>query len=52
MKRTKKLNGGNDTVKLYDLLDILTEIESVMLNPQYATLFSYCNSSSGVIPFD
>jgi hypothetical protein len=37
-------------VKLYDLLDILTEIESVMLNSQYATLFSYYNSSSGVIP--
>ena len=41
---------NKDNVKLYDLLDILTEIESVMLNPQYATLFSYYNSSSGVIP--
>ena len=40
---------NKDNVKLYDLLDILTEIESVMLNPQYATLFSYYNSSSGVI---
>ena len=41
---------NKDNMKLYDLLDILTEIESVMLNPQYATLFSYYNSSSGVIP--
>jgi hypothetical protein len=41
---------NKDNVKLYDLLDILTEIEFVMLNPQYATLFSYYNSSSGVIP--
>jgi len=53
MKR--KLNSfptltSKDNVKLYDLLDILTEIESVMLNPQYATLLSYYNSSSGVIP--
>ena len=38
---------NKDNVKLYDLLDI---IESVMLNPQYATLLSYYNSSSGVIP--
>ena len=41
MKR--KLNSfptltNNDNVKLYDLLDILTEIESVMLNPQYMLL--------------
>ena len=51
----RKLNSfptltNKDNVKLYDLLDILTEIESVMLNPQYATLLSYYNSSSGVIP--
>jgi hypothetical protein len=41
MKR--KLNSfptltNKDNVKLYDLLDILTEIESVMLNPQYMLL--------------
>ena len=53
MKR--KLNSfptltSKENVKLYDLLDILTEIESAMLHPQYATLFSYYNSSSGVIP--
>ena len=53
MKR--KLNShhtltNKDNLKLYDLLDLLTEIESVMLNLRYATLFSYYNSSSGVIP--
>jgi hypothetical protein len=53
MKR--KLNShptltNKDNVKLYDLLDLLTEIESVMLNLRYTTLFSYYNSSSGVIP--
>ncbi|XP_056022091.1 uncharacterized protein LOC125651089 [Ostrea edulis] len=36
--------------KLYDLLDILTEIESVKENPTYAILVSYFDSSSGVIP--
>ncbi|XP_056020363.1 uncharacterized protein LOC125680242 [Ostrea edulis] len=36
--------------KLYDLLDILTEIESVKENPTYAILLSYFDSSSGVIP--
>ena len=41
---------NKDCVKLYDLLDILTEVESVMLNPKYATLLSYYNSSSGVTP--
>ena len=39
-----------DPKKLYDLLDILTEIESVKENPQYATLLSYYDSSSGVNP--
>ncbi|CAC5421662.1 unnamed protein product [Mytilus coruscus] len=41
---------NKDCVKLYDLLDILTEIESSMLNPKYTTLLSYYNSSSGINP--
>lgn len=36
--------------KLYDLLDILGEIESVMANPTYTQLLSYFNTSSGVNP--
>lgn len=36
---------------LYDLFDILTEIESANDNEQYATLLSYYDSSSGVNPF-
>ena len=36
---------------VFDLLDILTKIESVKENPQYATLLSYYDSSSGVNPF-
>lgn len=35
---------------LYDLLDILTEIESATENEKYATLLSYYDSSSGVSP--
>ncbi|XP_071147616.1 uncharacterized protein [Mytilus edulis] len=51
----RKLNAfqtitNKDCVKLYDLLDILTEIESSMLNPKYTTLLSYYNSSSGINP--
>ena len=36
--------------KLYDLLDILSEIESAKENPRYSVLLSYFDSSSGVIP--
>ena len=43
-----KLN--KDMTKLYDLLDILCEVESIKANPQYATLLSYFDSSSGVTP--
>lgn len=39
-----------DPKMLYDLLDILTEIESAKENDQYVTLLSYYDSSSGVIP--
>ena len=51
----KKLNlfpnlTNKDNQKLYDLLDILTEIESALVNPLYTTLLSYFNSSSGVAP--
>lgn len=35
---------------LYDLVDILTVIESAKENEQYATLLSYYDSSSGVNP--
>jgi hypothetical protein len=36
--------------KLYELVDIMIEIESLMANPQYTVLLSYFNSSSGVLP--
>ena len=39
-----------DPKRLYDLLDILTEIESIKENPRYAILLSYFDSSSGVTP--
>jgi hypothetical protein len=41
---------SKDPKRLYDLLDILTEIESVKENPRYAILLSYFDSSSGVTP--
>ena len=49
----KKLNAfphftNKDARKLYDLLDILTEIESAKANPQYSTLLAYFDSSSGI----
>ena len=39
-----------DYRKLYDLTDILSQIESSKEDPQYSTLLSYYDSSSGVIP--
>lgn len=36
--------------KLYDLSDVMSEIESVKDNEQYATLFAYYDSSIGVNP--
>ena len=36
--------------RLYDLLDILTEIECTKENVGYSTLLSYFDSSSGVLP--
>jgi len=43
-----KLN--RDYTRLYQLSDILSEIESCKENPKYATLLSYFDSSSGVRP--
>jgi hypothetical protein len=42
--------GNKDNKKLYELVDIMIEIESRMANPQYTVLLSYFNSSSGVLP--
>ena len=42
--------GNKDNKKLYELVDIMIEIESLMANPQYTVLLSYFNSSSGVLP--
>lgn len=36
--------------KLYDLLDILSEIESMKEDPRYRTLLSYYDSSAGINP--
>ncbi|XP_062603438.1 uncharacterized protein LOC134265202 [Saccostrea cucullata] len=41
---------NKDHGKLYDLVDILTEIECAMADPQYSLLLSYFNSSTGVLP--
>lgn len=37
-----------DYKKLYDLSDLLSEIESVKANPSYSTLLAYFDASSGV----
>ena len=42
--------GPKDSVKLYELSDILTEIESLKEDPKYATLLAYFDSSVGVSP--
>jgi len=39
-----------DNNKLYDLSDIVSELESIKEDEQYLTLMSYYDSSSGVIP--
>ena len=41
---------GKDYGKLYELSDLLAEIESVKTNEKYRTLFSYYDSLSGVNP--
>ena len=40
-----------DNKKLFDLADIVSEIESIKQDPQYAALLGYYDSSSGVNPF-
>lgn len=40
----------NDGKKLYDLADLLTEIAAIKEDPTYATLLSYFDSSSGILP--
>ena len=39
-----------DPKKLYDLLDILTQIVSIKKNPKYSTIFSYYDTSVGIVP--
>ena len=51
----KKLNefpklGPKDSVKLYELSDTLSEIESLKEDPKYATLLAYFDSSVGISP--
>ena len=41
---------NRDNKKLYDLSDILTEIQTSMEDVQYNTVLAYYNSSSGVTP--
>ncbi|XP_052817602.1 uncharacterized protein LOC128243724 isoform X1 [Mya arenaria] len=42
--------GNRDNKRLFELSDILSEIESCMDDPRYSVLLSYFNSSSGVLP--
>ena len=42
--------GARDSAKLYDLCDILGEIQALKNNPVYSTAFSYFDSSVGVTP--
>ncbi|XP_061191733.1 uncharacterized protein LOC133199970 [Saccostrea echinata] len=39
-----------DSKKLYDLYDVLMEIEAVKQDPKYKQLLSYYDSSAGIIP--
>lgn len=39
-----------DSQRLYDLADILSEVESAMENTVYQSLLAYYNTSSGIIP--
>ncbi|XP_076045077.1 uncharacterized protein LOC143027605 [Oratosquilla oratoria] len=39
-----------DTLRLYDLCDILYQIEALKANPVYSTLFAYYDASSGINP--
>jgi len=41
---------NKDCKKLYELYDILSEIEAIKENPKYFALLAYYDSSSGVLP--
>ena len=41
---------NKDSGKLYDLADIVSEIEALKLDPKYCSILSYYDASSGVIP--
>ena len=41
---------NRDSKKLYDLVDILSEIESLKENPKYAVLLAHFDSSAGIFP--
>ncbi|XP_050419153.2 uncharacterized protein LOC126832434 [Patella vulgata] len=45
-----KLYTDKDNKKLFELSDIISEIESAKEDPMYASLLAYFDSSSGVIP--
>jgi hypothetical protein len=42
--------GGRDNKKLFDLVDLLMEIEAVKENPIYQTSLSYFDTASGIKP--
>ena len=42
--------GPKDNKRLYELADIVSEIESVKENPHFSCLFAYYDSSTGVAP--
>ena len=41
---------NKDSKKLYDLADLLSEIEALKLDPKYSSILGYYDASSGVIP--
>ena len=41
---------NKDSKKLYDLADLLSEIEAFKLDPKYSSILGYYDASSGVIP--
>ena len=45
-----QLTGSKDAYRLYELLDLLTEVASLMEDIRYTQLLSYYNTSSGVRP--
>ena len=49
IEQFRKLN-NRDNERLFELADILAEINSVKENPTYSNLLSYYDTSSGVLP--